>query len=298
MRNNICKKIIASILSATLIATIAVSGAFASSIQVEAAETNMVMALRSAFDANNYANIYPDVKAALGTDANVLFNHFMKFGMKEGRMLNSNFDPKAYCEAYPDIKAICPADDYTKAYEHYINYGKNEGRTLTTYVAINKKKAAEAPKLQKAKVTTYQVYLGHNLTVNINESMYNSSSFRILRDIHGFAAYYGDDLYATSDGYNGEGAYHYSTIRINDGDISETIHSYTPPQQQTQVQPQSQPAAEPEQTNVPDTDDELTDEEAEALTYLLLLASLQEALEKGEITQEEYNAAVAELLSE
>lgn len=284
MKNNICKKIIASILSATLIATIAVSGAFASSIQVEAAETNMVMALRSAFDANNYANIYPDVKAALGTDADVLFNHFMKFGMKEGRMLNSNFDPKAYCEAYPDIKAICPADDYTKAYEHYINYGKNEGRTLTTYVAINKKKAAEAPKLQKAKVTSYQVYLGHNLTVNINESMYDSSSFRIMRDVHGFAAYYGNDTYATSGGYNGEGAYHYSTIRVNDGNISETIHSYTPPEQ--------------EQSDTPDDDDKLTDEEAEGLTYLLLLASLQEALEKGEITQEEYNAAVAELLSE
>lgn len=291
MMKTIIKRIIAAIISATMIAGIAISGAFSTSIQAEAAkgETNMVIALRSAFDPEFYANQYPDVKAAFGTDKTALFNHFMKYGMKEGRMMNANFDPMAYTSAYPDIKAICAKDDYTKAYEHYVTFGKKEGRTLTTNTAINKKKAAEAPKLYESpsKTTTYQVSLGHNLTVNISENMYQNSSFRIMKDDRGYAAYYGYDLYDTSGGYNGNGAYHYSTITVNNGNISETIYSHNQPQQ---VQPTSQPTPQPAPQPTPQQDDdddiELTDEEAEALAYLLLLAGLESELEEDENTQE------------
>ena len=38
------------------------------------------------FDAEFYANTYPDVKAAFGTDETALYNHYLMFGMKEGRL--------------------------------------------------------------------------------------------------------------------------------------------------------------------------------------------------------------------
>ena len=38
------------------------------------------------FDAEFYANTYPDVKAALGTDEAVLYNHYVTCGKNEGRL--------------------------------------------------------------------------------------------------------------------------------------------------------------------------------------------------------------------
>lgn len=42
----------------------------------------------SDFDAVYYANKYSDVREALGTDPNVLYNHYLTFGIKEGRFKN------------------------------------------------------------------------------------------------------------------------------------------------------------------------------------------------------------------
>lgn len=38
------------------------------------------------FDPVYYAQTYPDVAEALGTDATVLYNHYVNFGQKEGRI--------------------------------------------------------------------------------------------------------------------------------------------------------------------------------------------------------------------
>ena len=38
------------------------------------------------FDSDFYAELYPDVKAAYGTDADLLLQHYLVYGMKEGRI--------------------------------------------------------------------------------------------------------------------------------------------------------------------------------------------------------------------
>ena len=38
------------------------------------------------FDAEYYANTYPDVKAAFGNDEKALYNHYIKYGKAEGRL--------------------------------------------------------------------------------------------------------------------------------------------------------------------------------------------------------------------
>ena len=40
------------------------------------------------FDATFYANMYPDVKKAIGTDATKLYNHYVTYGKAEGRYAN------------------------------------------------------------------------------------------------------------------------------------------------------------------------------------------------------------------
>lgn len=51
-------------------------------LKVYAAENN-------GFDANYYANKYPDVYAAFGGDTEKLYNHYVTFGIKEGRYQNA-----------------------------------------------------------------------------------------------------------------------------------------------------------------------------------------------------------------
>ena len=41
---------------------------------------------RSNFDAVRYANEYPDLKNAFGNDKNALYNHYVNYGVKEGRL--------------------------------------------------------------------------------------------------------------------------------------------------------------------------------------------------------------------
>ena len=149
MQNKIVTRIIAIAASAMMaFGSITAVGIVPAGV-VEAADAATTKAIKSEFNATFYATKYADVKQNVGTNPDALYAHFVNYGMKEGRMLNQNFDPKAYIEAYPDIKAYCNGD-YTKAYEHYVNNGKKEGRSLTTYDAINAKKAKEAAAAQAA----------------------------------------------------------------------------------------------------------------------------------------------------
>lgn len=95
------------------------------------------------FDAEYYANTYADVKAALGTDEKVLYDHYVQFGKAEGRLpmaptttktpattTKEAFDAKFYADTYPDLKAAFGYDE-TALYNHYIQSGKAEGRIAT-----------------------------------------------------------------------------------------------------------------------------------------------------------------------
>lgn len=65
------------ILSLLLATTIAIS---ATTVNVKAADSN--------FDPIYYANEYPDVVNVLGTDPGILYQHYVLFGVKEGRYQN------------------------------------------------------------------------------------------------------------------------------------------------------------------------------------------------------------------
>lgn len=80
------------------------------------------------FDANYYCEKYTDLKAAFGNDKNQLFNHFMMFGMKEGRQAISTFNVHAYKNKYIDLQKAF-GDDLPKYYQHYIQFGYVEKRT-------------------------------------------------------------------------------------------------------------------------------------------------------------------------
>ena len=80
------------------------------------------------FDADFYYNMYPDIQAALEKNPEVLFQHFIEFGMKEGRVAHPKFDVKAYMKNNLDLVGLFKADDLREYYAHYVKYGMKENR--------------------------------------------------------------------------------------------------------------------------------------------------------------------------
>lgn len=84
------------------------------------------------FDADYYYNTYSDLKQAIGYDKDALLQHFITYGMREGRRGNASFDVVIYRDNNPDLIQAFGREDLVSYYLHYINYGKNEGRIASS----------------------------------------------------------------------------------------------------------------------------------------------------------------------
>lgn len=98
------------------------------------------------FDGAYYAAMNPDVVRAIGADVSVLYQHYLKYGKAEGRKpyggapstgtttasastsgYQDDFDPTYYANNNPDVVAAV-GNDPNALYQHYLAYGKAEGR--------------------------------------------------------------------------------------------------------------------------------------------------------------------------
>lgn len=80
------------------------------------------------FNPTYYTNKYPDLKAAFGTNATNLFNHFVNNGMNEARQASANFNVVTYKNRYSDLQNAF-GDNLPSYYRHYIQNGHKEGRS-------------------------------------------------------------------------------------------------------------------------------------------------------------------------
>ena len=79
------------------------------------------------FDLEYYMNKYPDLVSVFGTDYDKYIEHFVNYGMKEGRQASETFNLEYYKKKYPDL-AKKFGNDNKAYYEHFVNYGMKEGR--------------------------------------------------------------------------------------------------------------------------------------------------------------------------
>ena len=79
------------------------------------------------YDFNYYIKAYADIKQAYGYDEKKVIEHFVKYGMSEGRQGNADFNVYVYRNRYPDLRAAY-GDNLKQYYMHYLHYGKSEGR--------------------------------------------------------------------------------------------------------------------------------------------------------------------------
>ncbi len=111
------KKAVLSVTAATMM--------LGSSLPVSAA------GLGDVFDAGYYADTYADLKAAFGDDADALLQHYLTYGVSEGRAGRADFNVSQYRSAYADLDAAF-GDDWNAYADHYLTYGIAEGRTGVT----------------------------------------------------------------------------------------------------------------------------------------------------------------------
>jgi hypothetical protein len=83
----------------------------------------------SVFDAEFYLNLYPDLRAAFGSDEVAALNHWLIQGLPvEGRRASREFDVQFYLNHYGDLKAFF-GENFEGALQHWLNQGlPNEGR--------------------------------------------------------------------------------------------------------------------------------------------------------------------------
>ncbi|MCR5675977.1 MAG: transglutaminase-like domain-containing protein [Lachnospiraceae bacterium] len=110
-------------------------------LKTEAAKASDYAAV---FNASWYAEHHPDVKNACGTDTAKLLDHFLAYGMNEGRQASEEFNLDVYKSRYADLRNAF-GNNNTEYYLHYIRYGKKEGRSASGTAA-----AAPAAQAQQA----------------------------------------------------------------------------------------------------------------------------------------------------
>ena len=84
----------------------------------------------SVFDADYYLNKYPDVNEWANGSKDKALDHFINYGMSEGRRGSEAFDVQSYYNEYPDLRAAF-GTDLASYYSHYLMCGKKEGRHAT-----------------------------------------------------------------------------------------------------------------------------------------------------------------------
>ncbi|WP_029231108.1 transglutaminase domain-containing protein [Butyrivibrio sp. VCB2006] len=118
------------------------------SFQVEAAGK-----YDTVFDASYYASHNPDVVAAFGNNSQKLLEHFVAFGMREGRQGNASFNVQAYKARYADLQKAF-GNDLPRYYEHYISFGAKEGRNGSATGVVQATNTTQNVQAQTTTTTT------------------------------------------------------------------------------------------------------------------------------------------------
>ena len=79
------------------------------------------------FDADYYLNNNPDVNKWANGNKDLALEHFIDYGMSEGRRGSESFDVQSYYNEYPDLR-MAFGSNLASYYEHYITNGRAEGR--------------------------------------------------------------------------------------------------------------------------------------------------------------------------
>lgn len=193
------------------------------------------------YEYDYYINKYKDVKDFYGTKDKVgVFNHFLKYGMKEARQAKADFNAIIYKDNYEDLRKEY-GSDAVKYYEHYMKWGYTEKRIaayhivpVSIYDGIDyslvydgKYYRDKYEDLRKAYGDNYDKYIMHFVTWGMKEKRQAKSTFNVLiykANYDDLQKAYGDDYPAYYKHYMIWG---YNEHRVADKLIKPAKEYYT-----------------------------------------------------------------------
>lgn len=118
-------RIVAAILCAVTILGAPVQVRAAAGAYIKESEYDNFRAL---FDAQYYYNTYGDLQYTIGYDEGKLFEHYMTYGIFEGRSGCAEFNLLTYMKSNEDLRAAF-GNNYGAYCKHYVEFGRAEQRT-------------------------------------------------------------------------------------------------------------------------------------------------------------------------
>lgn len=90
-----------------------------------------------------YADMYPDLKRVFGYNEDLLYDHWLKMGVKEGRIGAPGYSPSFYLKKNGDVAKAFGATNYAMAFYHYTTFGcRFEGRDSSPAFSVRHYMAA------------------------------------------------------------------------------------------------------------------------------------------------------------
>ena len=174
----------------------------------------------SVFDADYYLNKYPDVNEWANGSKDKALDHFINYGMSEGRRGSEAFDVQSYYNEYPDLRAAF-GTDLASYYSHYLMYGKKEGRHATGCSKL-KGAATKAGGVDYAPVYDPEFYLSRNGDV---EKAFTKSTYGGVTVVDDSAVLRHFINYGMSEGRRGSEAFDVYSYRTRYLDLRKAYGS-------------------------------------------------------------------------
>ena len=174
----------------------------------------------SVFDADYYLNKYPDVNEWANGSKDKALDHFINYGMSEGRRGSEAFDVQSYYNEYPDLRAAF-GTDLASYYSHYLMYGKKEGRHATGCSKL-KGAATKAGGVDYAPVYDPEYYLSRNGDV---EKAFTKSTYGGVTVVDDSAVLRHFINYGMSEGRRGSEAFDVYSYRTRYLDLRKAYGS-------------------------------------------------------------------------
>ena len=166
--------------------------------------------IKSVFVSDFYHRKYPDLQNAFHGNSNQLFQHFMTYGIKEGRCASPAFDVSYYLNSNLDLKNAFGTNKES-AYNHFLTYGVNEDRDLSPIFHLGYYKKINGDVVQAFGNNTDAI-MNHFLVYGMNEGRTSSPNF----NLNTYKSKY-EDLRNAFGNNNKEYYLHYLIYGINEG---------------------------------------------------------------------------------
>ena len=168
------------------------------------------------FNSKRYADEHADLRAAFGYNHDALWQHYVTFGMQEGRaaystdgeratysaapaapaagsvLTSENFDSARYANDYKDLRCAF-GYDHAALWNHYLQFGKREGRIVYNRAGQRAEVADSA--LMPAAPTPEQIFANAMVShINATRARYGAPALSLAEDCMAAAAVRGNDF--------------------------------------------------------------------------------------------------------